>query len=167
MQLSGTWLAPTPAVPISERMLQSMSMRGFCWGMLLEIALRDSLAWGMLLELSTNKYRLQRTKRLRQLFEQMDKQKTGALTLDQFKEYMARENPRSVERAAAIFAAMGNRHHECGEEGCKAPTVSFLEVLHQLQRGLSLHKNPAVCFCVVGNKIGFKNGGHLCTSELM
>jgi hypothetical protein len=77
-----------------------------------------------------NGCRLQKTKRLRQLFEQMDKHKTGALTLDQFKEYMARENPRSVERAAAIFATMGSKHQEYNpEEGCKPPTVSFLEVL--------------------------------------
>lgn len=78
----------------------------------------------------TRKCRLQRTKRLRHLFEQMDKKKTGTLTLDQFKEYMARENPRSVKRAAEIFAAMGNRHQEHSQEdGCKVATVSFIEVL--------------------------------------
>lgn len=67
---------------------------------------------------------------MRQLFEQMDKHKTGTLTLDQFKEYMARENPRSVKRAAEIFAAMGNRYQDhSDEETCKVPVVSFIEVL--------------------------------------
>jgi hypothetical protein len=72
---------------------------------------------------------LHKTKRLRQLFGQMDKQKTGTLTLEQFREYMARENPRSIKRAAEIFAAMVCRHHDTNpEEGCKQPTVSFQEV---------------------------------------
>lgn len=74
--------------------------------------------------------RLQKTKRLRQLFEQMDKNKTGTLTLDQFREYMARENPRSVKRAAEIFAAMQSKNQDHSQEDtCKVPTVSFIEML--------------------------------------
>lgn len=81
-------------------------------------------------DMAGGKCRLQKTKRLRQLFEQMDKHKTGTLTLDQFREYMARENPRSVKRAAEIFAAMQSKHQEhVHEDACKVPTVSFLEVL--------------------------------------
>lgn len=88
--------------------------------------------------------RLQRTIRLRQLFERMDKQKTGVLTLDQFKEYMARENPRSVKRAAEIFAAMGNKPQEHSQdEVCRVPTVSFIEVLDPYH----MHEHTRTVLC--------------------
>jgi hypothetical protein len=75
--------------------------------------------------------RLQRTKRLRHLFEEMDKHRTGALTLEQFQEYMARENPKSLRKAATLFKAMASNRGGCsmaGGDACPAVTVTFLEV---------------------------------------
>jgi hypothetical protein len=57
----------------------------------------------------------------------MDKERTGALTLDQFQEYMARENPRSLRKAASLFKAMQSDSPDGGNTN-QAPTVTFLEV---------------------------------------
>ena len=69
---------------------------------------------------------MSRTKRLRLLFEQMDKNRSGTLDQDEFKEYMARENPRSMLGAAALFRAMSSTP-TAGDEAA-TPTISFLEV---------------------------------------
>lgn len=74
--------------------------------------------------------RLRKTKRLRALFEQMDTARTGALTLDQFKEYLARENPRSIKRAHDIFLTMksGSQQESSAEDASLEPRVTFIEV---------------------------------------
>ena len=69
---------------------------------------------------------MSRTRRLRELFEQMDTNRSGTLTLAEFKEYMARENPRSMLAAASLFQAMSSEP-AAGEEAAE-PTISFLEV---------------------------------------
>lgn len=60
----------------------------------------------------------------------MDTARTGALTLDQFKEYLARENPRSIKRAHDIFLTMksGSQQDSSGEDASLEPRVTFIEV---------------------------------------
>jgi Ca2+-binding EF-hand superfamily protein len=70
--------------------------------------------------------RMNRTKRLRLLFEKMDKNRTGTLTLEEFKEYMGRENPKSMMKATHLFSAMSS-DPAAGEKGVP-PTISFREV---------------------------------------
>jgi Ca2+-binding EF-hand superfamily protein len=71
--------------------------------------------------------RLHKARKLRALFERMDLNRNGSLSLDEFEEYMARENPRSKFKASVLFEGM--RKQVAGSENFAAPTITFLEVL--------------------------------------
>lgn len=82
--------------------------------------------------------RVHKTRRLRALFERMDRNRSGTLTLGEFREYLARENPRSTARAAALFRAMAQHGDGDGDEGGGEATVSFLEACSSTLKPLSI-----------------------------
>lgn len=68
------------------------------------------------------------TRRLRHLFEQMDRRRVGYLTVADFKGYVARAYPRGAAKAPALFRVMAAK---CGDDDDAAGgpvTLSFTDV---------------------------------------
>jgi hypothetical protein len=57
----------------------------------------------------------------------MDLNRNGSLSLDEFEDFMARENPRSKIKPSILFQGMCKQ--VAGSEEFAAPTMTFLEVL--------------------------------------
>ena len=81
--------------------------------------------------------RMTETRRLRQLFEQMDRRRAGELDLDAFKDFLARQFPAALPKAAMIFHAMTGQCASASLGGGLA-TLTFVEVCTQSNHG---------CFC--------------------
>ena len=69
------------------------------------------------------------TRRLRQLFEQMDRDRRGELSADDFKRYLARHFPRGASKAAGLFQVMAAR---CTDQSRTGPAMlTFVDVRAQ------------------------------------
>jgi hypothetical protein len=109
-------------------------------------------------------HRMSETRRLRHLFEQMDRHRSGELSAADFKNYMARHFPSGVARAGGLFQVMAAKCDGDARPG--AARLTFVDVRSFLLACPCVVQCSILCGPVVCCRAGPRSYGSMviCTS---